>query len=188
MEHLIESGSVDGVLDATIFDIMSSVVPDNIWDSGPDRLEVAGRIGIPQVVSLGALDILTFGPWSKFPPEYRNRVKYENNVNFATVRTSQDECTRLGEVIATKLNRSRVPVTLLIPRGGLSCLSAPGGPLADTAADECLFQALRSHIDPNVVQLIERDENINDLKFAHALADAVHAQLKHKFTTKANKC
>lgn len=184
MDHLVEAGLFDGVLDVTIFDIMNTVVPDNSLQSTPDRLEASGRKGIPQVVSLGALDILTFGPWSKFPLEYRNRAKFENNANFVTVRTSEDECTRLGEVIAKKLNGSRAPVTLFIPRGGLSALSNPGGPLYDVKADECLFEALRKNIDPKVVQLVERDENINDPKFAQALADGVHAQLKHKLPTK----
>lgn len=183
MDHLVETGLFDGVLDATIFDIMNTVVPDNIWDSTPSRLEAAGRKGIPQVVSVGALDILTFGPWAKCPEQYRNRAKFENNANFAAVRTSQDECTRLGEVIAKKLNSSQAPVTLILPRGGLSVLSGPGGPLCDVKADECLFEALRKNIDPKVVELIERDENINDPKFAQALADAVHTQLKHKLST-----
>lgn len=182
MDHLVKAGLFDGVLDATIFDIMNTVVPDNIWDSTSDRLEAAGRKGIPQVVSLGGLDILTFGPWSKCPLQYRNRAKFENNANFATVRTSPDECTRLGEVIAKKLNGSQAPVTLLVPRGGLSALSGPGGPLYDVKADQCLFEALRNNIDPKVVQLIERDENINDPKFAQALADAVHNQLKHQLS------
>lgn len=186
MDHLVKAGLFDGVLDATIFDIMNAVVPENLWDSTPDRLVAAGLKGIPQVVSLGGLDILTFGPWAKCPPQYRNRAKYENNANFATVRTSQEECTRLGEVIAERLNSSKAPVTLLVPHGGLSAVSGPGGPLQDAKADECLFKALRDNINPKVVQLIERDESINDPKFAQALADAVHAQLKQKLPTNAN--
>jgi uncharacterized protein (UPF0261 family) len=182
MEKLIASGVVDGVLDATVTEVMHNMIPGSLIDAGPYRLEAAGSLGIPQVISLGGLDMVNFGPWSAVPTEYRTRAKFENNANSICLRTSQEECTRVGELIATKLNKSRGPVTLFIPRRGLSKLSIPGSVLDDTTADECLFKALRIHIDSKVVSLVERDENINDPRFGQALADALHEQLKHKLS------
>ena len=182
MEKLIASGVVHGVLDVTLAEVMHNMIPGSLIATGPYRLEAAGRLGIPQVVSLGGLDMLTFGPWSAVPTEYRTRAKYENNANAICLRTSQDECARVGELIANKLNRSQGPVTLFIPRRGFSLLSISGNVLDDTTADECLFKALRAHIDSKVVSLVERDQNINDSGFGQALADALHEQLKHKLS------
>jgi uncharacterized protein (UPF0261 family) len=183
MENLIASGTVDGVLDITLVEVMHSMIHSKIIDAGPNRLETAGRLGVPQVVSLGALDKLSFGPWSMFPIEYHTRAMAKHNDYFSIVRSSQEECTRVGEIIATKLNRSRGPVTLVIPHGGFSSYSCAGGVLSDAAADSCLFESLRAHIDPKVVHIIDRDEHINDPKFGEAVADALHEQIKHKLST-----
>ena len=180
MENFIASGAADGVLDITLIEVLHSIIPGTTIDGGPNRLETAGRLGVPQVVSLGALDIVTFGPWSNFPVEYRTRAVEKHNIYIAAVRSSHEECERVGEVIATKLNPSRGPVTLFMPHGGFSSMSCSGGALSDVAADNCLFKSLRAHINPNVVQLVDRDEYLNDPKFGEALANALHEQLKHK--------
>lgn len=182
MENLIASGAVAGVLDVTLMDVLHSIIPGSGTDGGPNRLETAGRLGVPQLVSLGSLDIVTFGPWSRFPAEYKMRASIKHNPLTAVVRSSHEECTRVGELIATKLNGSRGPVTLFMPHGGFSAMSCVGGELSDPAADECLFQSLRTHIDSKIVQLVDRDENINDSQFGKDLADALHEHLKHKLT------
>lgn len=177
MEELITSGTIDGVLDMTVVEVRNSMILGSLAAGSPHRLEAAGRLGVPQVVSLGGLDLVNFGPWSAIPVEYHTRANYENNANCICLRTSQDECTRVGKLIATKLNNSRGSTTLFIPHGGLSVLSGTGGMLEDTTADECLFKSLRAHIDSKVVNLIERDENINDPRFAQAMVDAFHETL-----------
>jgi len=179
MEHLIESGAVDGVLDVTLTEVMHAMVPGGLLSSGPQRLETAGRLGVPQVVSVGALDGFTFEDRAAIPNEYRTRKMFVNNAKFTRVRSSSEECSRVGEIVAKKLNASRGPVTLIIPRKGLSHISKPGSPLEDPVADEALFESIRTHIDPKKVCLIERDEHINEPEFAAALVDALHAQLKH---------
>ena len=179
MEHLIESGAVDGVLDVTLTEVMHAMVPGGLLSSGPQRFETAGRLGVPQVVSVDALDGFTFEDRAAIPNEYRTRKMFVNNAKFTRVRSSSEECSRVGEIVAKKLNASRGPVTLIIPRKGLSHISKPGSPLEDPVADEALFESIRTHIDPKKVCLIERDEHINEPEFAAALVDALHAQLKH---------
>ena len=182
MERLIELGKVDAVLDVNLSEIINTMIPNSIVKSSLHRLETAGRLGIPQVVSLGALDALTIGSGSPIPDEYCARKMIVVNAKFTLVRISSDECLRVGELIAKKLIASRGPVTLIIPRKGLSLLSQPGGLFEDSVANECLFEAIRSRIDPKVVCLIERDEHINEPQFAAALVDALLAQLNNKLT------
>jgi len=183
MENFIGSGAVDGVLDITLMEITHHVYNSLIHTSGPHRLEAAGRMGIPQVVAPGALDLIVFGPESAIPAEYRTRAKIINNVNFVALRTSEEECTNMGKIVAEKLNKSRGSVTLFLPLKGLSRGSGIGNELEDSSADECLFVSLRTHIDPKVVNLIERDEHINDPQFAYAMVDALHEKLKHKLSS-----
>jgi uncharacterized protein (UPF0261 family) len=63
-------------------------------------------------------------------------------------------------------------VTVLIPRGGISVISAPGGPFHDPDADAALFEALRNGLRPDI-PVVVRDEEINDPAFARACAEAL---------------
>jgi uncharacterized protein (UPF0261 family) len=125
MEHLIESGSVSGVLDITTTELADELV-GGILSAGPERLEIAGRKGLPQVVSLGALDMVNFGPRHTVPEKFTtNRLLYEHNAQTTLMRTTTDECAQLGEIIAKKLNQNRGsnPVPVFVPRGGFSLIS-----------------------------------------------------------------
>src|SRR6476661_2977483 len=71
MEALIEGGFIAGVLDATTTELCDELV-GGVLSAGPDRLTAAGRAGIPQVVSLGALDMVNFGPRDTVPAKFRD--------------------------------------------------------------------------------------------------------------------
>src|SRR5690606_2397321 len=53
MEGLVRDGTVAGVLDLTTTELADELV-GGVLSAGPDRLEAAGRRGVPQVVSVGA--------------------------------------------------------------------------------------------------------------------------------------
>ena len=61
MEHLIEAGALGGVIDYTLSELANSLL-DGIHATGPDRLRVAGRHGLPQVVVPGCVDFFNQGP------------------------------------------------------------------------------------------------------------------------------
>ena len=61
MEALAKDGFLAGVLDVTTTELADELV-GGVLSAGPDRLEAAGAAGLPQVVSLGALDMVNFGP------------------------------------------------------------------------------------------------------------------------------
>ena len=69
MEELIETGLVEGVLDVTPTELVGELA-GGVWPAGPERLEVAGRLGIPQVVSLGGLDLIAIGPPDPHPERF----------------------------------------------------------------------------------------------------------------------
>ncbi|CAF3938975.1 unnamed protein product [Rotaria sp. Silwood2] len=175
MERLIESGSINGVLDITTTELADELV-GGILSAGPERLEIAGRIGLPQVISLGALDMVNFGPRHTVPKQFtENRLLYEHNAHVTLMRTTSDECTQLGEIIAQKLNQNHGSnrVCVFVPH-------VDGGPFYDKQADACLIEALCKHVNTAKVEIIERNESINDPSFAHAMVQALHAQMQYK--------
>jgi uncharacterized protein (UPF0261 family) len=122
------------------------------------------------VISLGALDMVNFGPADTVPERFADRLLYRHNPAVTLMRTSAQECAELGRQIAHKLNGRRGPCAVLMPLRGLSALSVEGQPFHDPDADAALFAALRAEM-PAHVALVELDLAINDPEFADALAE-----------------
>jgi len=176
MEALMRSGFITASLDITTTELADELV-GGVLSAGPDRLEAAGELGIPQVVSLGALDMVNFGPFETVPAEFRDRLLYKHNPTVTLMRTTPEECATLGRVIAEKLNQARGPLTVFVPLKGVSLIATEGQVFYDPAADEALFGALREHLDPDF-DLRELDLDINDPAFAQAMADRLDALYK----------
>ncbi len=175
MEGLIADGYFAGVLDVTTTEWADEVV-GGVLTAGPDRLGAAGRKGIPQVVSVGALDMVNFGGMETVPGRFRDRTLYQHNATVTLMRTTADECRAIGERIAGRLNAATGPVTLLLPLRGISAIDAEGKPFHDPEADQALFDTLKRHLAPHV-RVREIDAHINDPAFAAALADELLAAL-----------
>jgi uncharacterized protein (UPF0261 family) len=169
MEGLMDSGFLHGVLDITTTELCDELV-GGVLSAGPDRLEAAGRLGLPQVVSVGALDMVNFGARATVPAQFEDRNLYVHNASVTLMRTTPDECAELGRQIAHKLSAATGPTALFLPLGGVSMIDAEGQPFHDPEADEALFAALRDGVGDNV-ELVEMDANVNDPEFAAAMAD-----------------
>jgi len=176
MEALVESGFVTGVLDITTTELADELV-GGVLSAGPDRLEMAGRLGVPQVVSVGALDMVNFGARDTVPPQFESRNLYVHNPSVTLMRTTPAESAELGRQIAKKLSAARGPVALFIPLRGVSAISGEGGPFYDADADRALFSALRENMGKNV-EMHEVDAHINDAEFAHAMAARLDELMK----------
>jgi uncharacterized protein (UPF0261 family) len=176
MEALVESGFVTGVLDITTTELADELV-GGVLSAGPDRLEMAGKLGVPQVVSVGALDMVNFGARDTVPPQFESRNLYVHNPSVTLMRTTPAESAELGRQIAKKLSAARGPVALFIPLRGVSAISGEGGPFYDAAADKALFGALRENMGKNV-EIHEVDANINDPEFAQAMAAKLDEYMK----------
>ncbi len=176
MESLIDGGFVAGVLDVTTTELCDELV-GGVLTAGPDRLTAAGRRGIPQAVSLGALDMVNFGPRETVPAAFDDRTLYVHNDQITLMRTTPEECAALGREVAAKLSAATGPTALFVPLRGVSMIAVEGGPFHDAAADEALFAAVREGVGPNV-ELIELDLDVNDPAFSKAMADWLEARLR----------
>ena len=175
MEGLIDDGWFAGVLDVTTTEWADEVV-GGVLTAGPDRLSAAGRKGAPQVVSVGALDMVNFGAPDTMPQKFKERRLYRHNPTVTLMRTTADECREIGRRIAGQLNRATGPVVVLLPMRGVSMIDREGQPFHDADADNALFESLREHLRKDI-RVRELDAHINDPEFAFALADELLASL-----------
>jgi uncharacterized protein (UPF0261 family) len=176
MERLMEEGLITAALDVTTTELADELA-GGILSAGPDRLETAGRLGLPQVVSLGALDVVNLGAEETVPDRYRGRVIHRHNPAVTLVRTTAGECAEVGRTIGRKLSSATGPCTVLVPLRGTSALAGPGQPFHDPEADAALLEALAASLAPRV-ELRALDLHVNDPEFAAALAEALHENVQ----------
>ena len=175
MEELAESGQFVGILDYTTNEVYDPIV-GGIHDGGPQRLEVAGRLGLPQVVVPGCID---FSVWNRgtVPAALQARPKYDHNPEYVLVRATHEEMGQLGDIFATKLGAARGPVQVLVPTEGLSIPNVPGGVFWDPAADRHFLKRLTAGL-PGQVPVHQRRMHVNDPEFGRAAADLFIDMLK----------
>jgi uncharacterized protein (UPF0261 family) len=178
MEELVRAGFIKGLLDVTATELCDELV-GGILPAHPKRLEVAGSMGVPQVVSLGALDMVNFGPADTVPDRFRDRTFHVHNPTVTLMRTTPEECAELGRRVARKLSTATGPTALFVPLRGVSMIATEGQPFHDPAADEALFSAVREGLGPNV-ELHELDTDINDPEFALAMANRLIEMLREE--------
>jgi len=168
MESLIRDGLVAGVLDITTTELADELV-GGVFSAGPDRLAAAAERGIPQVVSVGALDMVNFHAPETVPERFSGRRLHRHNANVTLMRTTPDENAALGETLGRRLSRARGPAEIWLPLRGVSALDAPGAPFDDPVARQALFEAIRQHA--GAVPVARVDRHINDPEFAEAAAN-----------------
>jgi uncharacterized protein (UPF0261 family) len=185
MEALIASGLVAGVLDVTTTELADELV-GGVLSAGPERLDAAAKHGVPAIVAPGCLDMVNFGEQASVPKQFAGRTFYIHNPQVTLMRTTPAECAALGRMVAEKVNASRGPVSVLIPRRGISVISAAGGPFHDQHADSSLFSALESSLRPGI-PCHSLDCDINDPAFARACVEALLANIEGNRALPATK-
>jgi uncharacterized protein (UPF0261 family) len=172
-EKLAESGFFAGVVDVTTTEI-ADLLCGGILSAGEDRLGAFIRREIPYVGSVGALDMVNFGPRDTVPQRFRDRNLYVHNPQVTLMRTTPEETARIGRWIGERLSRMQGPVRFLLPLGGVSMIDVPGKPFHDPEADAALFAAIReSFAAAPDRRLVELPCAINDPAFADSLAEAL---------------
>ena len=172
MESLADSGLLAGIIDLTTTEVADMIV-GGVLPADADRFGSVIRTGAPYVASVGAMDMVNFGPRDTVPEKFRNRRFVIHNPNVTLMRTTPDENRAIGEWMGGRINMMQGPVRLLLPEGGVSALDAPGKPFHDPEADAALFSALEQTIRPTPRRRIERVKaNINDDAFVAAAVAA----------------
>lgn len=165
MESLVSDGYFKGVLDLTTTEWADQLV-GGILNAGEKRLEAAALAGIPQVVSLGAMDMVNFGPFDTVPEKFKDREFYKHNPTVTLMRTTIEENKKLGKIIAEKLNLAKTDTILMIPKAGFSAIDVKDGPFYDPEADAALINTIKENLINQKVTVIDKEVAINDKEFA----------------------
>lgn len=168
LEELVRDGLIAGVLDITTTELADELA-GGVLSAGPDRLTAAALAKVPQVISVGALDMVNFGPPQTVPEKYKSRRFHQHNPTVTLMRTTPEEMDRLGKEIAEKASAAQGPTAVLLPLRGVSAIDAEGKSFWWPEADRALFQSMRNWVAPGV-EVIELDLHINDPAFAAACA------------------
>ena len=189
LEELVRTGEISGVLDITTSELVDELV-GGMYSAGPHRGEAAGSMGVPQVISVGALDFGNFGAKETVPEKYKDRNFFPYTPSITLMRTDVDENRILGKIIAEKANRSTGPVAIIIPLKGFSALDRLGGPKMtiiegsisgewhDEMANSALIDSIKAHLDSSKVKLMEVQAHINDPEFAETAVDLLSGMMK----------
>lgn len=175
MESLIRDGLIAGVLDLTTTELADELV-GGFLSAGPERLTAAGEMGVPQVVSVGATDMVNFYAMQSVPPEFSHRQLHAHNASVTLMRTTPAENMRIGHEIGRKLAAGRGPAVVLLPARGVSALDAEDQPFCDPAARRALFDAVRQ--SAGSIPVVELDCHINDRQFAEAAVEHLLRMMK----------
>jgi uncharacterized protein (UPF0261 family) len=177
-------GGLSAIADITTTEICDHLI-GGVFPCDDERFAAARQFKLPTLVSCGALDMVNFGPMDSVPPKFHGRLFHCHNVNVTLMRTTPDECARIGAWIANELNRCEGPIVVLLPEGGVSALDAPGGPFWDPVADGALFAAIEANLTRTPRRRVVRiAAGINDPAFV-AAASRYLAEIRGEYVANA---
>jgi len=169
MEALARQRRFVAVLDLCLQEL-GNEAHGSVVTSGPDRLEGAGAMGIPQIVAPGGLDMIDLQSWKPRDPAHEGRPYHAHNRLIGSVLMSADERRTAARLVAAKLSRARGPTAFVLPRGGIEAWDRPGEPLHDPQGLAGFCTELRARIAPPV-RLVEIGAHINDAGFSDTVLE-----------------
>jgi uncharacterized protein (UPF0261 family) len=174
MEKWIEDigGDIDGVIELSLEEIGNELF-GGLASAGKERLEAAGRRGIPQLVATGAVDFINFLTPDTVSERYQHRRLHRHTPQATCMRMEKDDLDLIGRTIAEKLNKAKGKVDVMIPLRGFSSWDAEGKSFRDPEADAVFVESLKKHLSP-AIRATEHELHINDRPFA----DLVYKRFK----------
>ena len=139
---------------------------------GPERLCTAGRLGLPQVLCPGAIEVLVFNEPETVPARYRDRTLIRHSPQITDVRLNKEEMAEVGREVGRRLQHTKADAVFLVPTGGYDSYAVRGQGFCDPEADAAFVAALKAHA-PSCVRIIERETHIEDPAFAAEAANTL---------------
>lgn len=178
MEEMMRQGLIGAVLDLSTIEV-SNEMHHALLAGGPDRLTVAGALGLPQVLCPGALEVLVFNEPETVPARYAGRRLVRHSPKITDLRLTRDEMAEVGREVARRLQSTSQPAVFLIPTAGYDSYATAGEPFHDSQADAAFVAELRKAA-PRNVRIEERDLDINDPAFATEAANLLIGLMRQK--------
>jgi len=164
MEQLMREGVINAVLDYSTIEISNQMF-HALLAADDDRLTTAGKLGLPQVLCPGAIEVLVFGPPDTVPAPYKNRTLIRHSPQITDLRLNREEMIRVAEEVAARLKHTRDEAVFMIPTAGYDSYAVKGKGFYDPDADGAFAETLKAKV-PGNIKVIERDTHIDDPAFA----------------------
>jgi uncharacterized protein (UPF0261 family) len=178
MEEMMRQGLIGAVLDYSTIEV-SNEMHHALLAGGPDRLTTAGKLGLPQVICPGAVEVLVFNEPETVPAKYKDRRLVRHSPQITDLRLNRDEMREVGREIAKRLQATKDDAVFLIPTAGYDSYATKGEAFSDPEADGAFVAALRAGA-PRNVRIVERDLDINDPAFAREAANTLIGLMRAK--------
>lgn len=167
LESLVKQGHLVAVLDLALIEVSNHAL-GSVVTAGPDRLEAAGRAGVPQIVAPGAIDSIDLRPWEALPQSMQGRPLHTHNRLIGSARATPQDKLRIAAVVAAKLNQATGPTAFVMPLGGVNEWDRPGGEMCDPEGIAGFADAMRAGLAPHI-QYLQVGGHINDPVFAESV-------------------
>ena len=169
MEQMMKEGIIGAVLDYSTIEVSNEMF-DALLAGGEERLTTAGKLGIPQVLCPGALEVLVFNEPETVPNKYQSRTLIPHSPQITDVRLNGEEMAEVGQEIARRLQHTNDKAIFMIPTGGYDSYAVEGGGFHDPEADAAFVTELKANL-PGNIEVVERDTHIEDPTFATEAAE-----------------
>lgn len=170
MEQMMKEGIIGAVLDYSTIEV-SNEMHHALLAGGPERLTTAGKLGLPQVICPGAIEVLVYNEPETVPAKYAGRTLIRHSPQITDLRLTKEEMAEVGKEVARRLQFTRDPAIYMIPTAGYDSYAVKGMGFCDPEADAAFVSELKAGLPANI-RLVECDTHIEDPAFA---TDAAHA-------------
>ena len=164
MEQMMKEGLIGAVLDYAIIEV-SNEMHNALLAGGIERLTTAGKLGIPQVICPGAIEVLVFNEPETVPAKYKNRTLIPHSPQITDVRLNATEMAEVGREVARRLNHTKNEAVFMNPIGGYDSYAVEGMGFYDPEADAAFMAELKANLT-STFRVIDRDTHIEDVAFA----------------------
>ncbi len=171
MEQMMKEGIVGAVLDYSTIEV-SNEMYHALLAGGPERLTTAGKLGLPQVLCPGAIEVLVFNEPETVPARYRDRTLIRHSPQITDLRLNQEEMAEVGTEVGRRLQHTQAEAVFLVPTAGYDSYAVRGQGFHDPEADAAFVAALKANA-PSCVKIIERETHIEDPVFAAEAAQTL---------------
>ncbi len=169
MEQLMEEGVIGAVLDYSTIEVSNEMFKA-LLAGGDKRLTTAGKLGLPQVLAPGAIEVLVFNEPETVPPPFNTRTLIRHSPKITDVRLNSEEMARVGAEVAKRLQHTSDEAVFIIPSAGYDSYAVKGEGFYDPDADQAFVDALKANLPANI-KVIERETHIEDPAFATEAAN-----------------
>ena len=178
MEQMMKEGIITGVFDYAMGEIADATY-DALRASGEERLTVAGKLGIPQVLCPGGsehLGLLTQEA-NVAPAGWEdNMVTWHSPVVFVPRPTAEQQH-KIAENIGKRLEHSKENAVFMMPLKGVSSYSAEGGELYNPELDAAYWASLQQTL-PEGLEVETHELTAEHPKFVEACVAKLIAMME----------